>query len=204
MATLYITEQKAIIRKTSDRLVVEKDKTVLMEIPCLKLDTVLIYGNVQVTTQALAEMLDHGIELALFSLRGKLRGQLTPPNAKNIVLRKRQYEISSSPEASLRLARTLVAAKVRNSAATLRGQRRHRPEEVSLDTIQELTRIVEQAERAQSLESLLGIEGTAARRYFQALAGLLPPALGFSGPQPSPSPGPVQRSALLRLRPRGQ
>lgn len=66
MPVLYVTEQRSIIRKTSDRLVVEKDGTVLMEIPCLKLDTVLVYGNVQVTAQALAEMLDHGIELADF------------------------------------------------------------------------------------------------------------------------------------------
>ena len=62
MPVLYVTEQQSIIRKTSDRLVVEKEGNVLMEIPCLKLDTVLIFGNVQVTTQALVEMLDHGIE----------------------------------------------------------------------------------------------------------------------------------------------
>ena len=58
MPVVYVTEQRSIIRKTSDRLVVEKEGTVLMEIPCLKIDTILIFGNVQVTTQALGAHLD--------------------------------------------------------------------------------------------------------------------------------------------------
>src|SRR3954469_7340359 len=111
MAVLYLTEQGSIVRKTSDRLIVEKDHEVLLEVPCLKLDTVLIYGNVQVTSQALAELLDHGIELALLSRHGRLRGQLTPPKAKNMRLRMRQYELSQSEPFCLDLARTLVKSK---------------------------------------------------------------------------------------------
>ncbi len=33
-------------------VIVEKDGEVLMEIPCLKLDSVLLYGNIQFTSQA--------------------------------------------------------------------------------------------------------------------------------------------------------
>jgi CRISPR/Cas system-associated endonuclease Cas1 len=62
MACLYITEQHAILRKTGDRVIVEKDGEVIMEIPCFKLDAVLLYGNVQFTTQAAVELLQHGIE----------------------------------------------------------------------------------------------------------------------------------------------
>src|SRR6185436_18144882 len=117
MATLYLTEQGSILRKTSDRLIVDKDHTVLLEVPCLKIDTVLIFGNVQVTTQALAELLEHGIELALLSTSGKLRGQLTPPNPKNIRVRMRQYELAHSEESSLGIAKRFVNAKIANSAA---------------------------------------------------------------------------------------
>ena len=124
MATLFITEQNSIIRKTSDRLIVEKDDTVLLEIPCLKIETVLIYGSVQVTSQALAEMLDHGIELALLSRSGRLRGQLTPPKAKNMPLRMRQYELSRSEGFCLDLARSLVAARSRARRPCSGGFRR--------------------------------------------------------------------------------
>jgi CRISP-associated protein Cas1 len=195
MATLYVTEQKAIIRKTSDRLVVEKNKTVLMEIPCLKLDTVLIYGNVQVTTQALAEMLDHGIELALFSLSGRLRGQLTPPKAKNIPLRMRQYEVSRSEDFCLRLSREIVQAKIRNSGAVLRRFRMNHPEAVALADIKDVEDMADAAGRALTLGTLRGQEGTAAARYFRLLPGMVPECFRFDGRSRRPPRDPV--NALL-------
>jgi len=195
MPVLYVTEQRSIIRKTSDRLVVEKDGTVLMEIPCLKLDTVLIFGNVQVTTQALVEMLDHGIELAILSKSGQLRGQLTPPKAKNIPLRMRQYEAARDERFCLQFAREVVTAKIESSAAVLRRFRKHHPEAVSLADVQELDSRVPSARAALSLETLRGVEGTAAARHFGALAGMVPPSFEFDGRNRRPPRDPV--NALL-------
>ena len=53
MATLYLTEQDSKLGKTSRRLVVEKDKKTVLEVPEFKVDRVLVYGNVQITTQAI-------------------------------------------------------------------------------------------------------------------------------------------------------
>lgn len=177
MATLYVTEQHAWIRKTSDRLVIEKDDAVLAEIPCVKLETVFVFGNVQVTTQALAELLDHGIELALFTMSGRLRGQLTPPKAKNVELRMRQYELAKDSGFRLRLARELVRAKIENSAAVLRRFRANHPEISTAAEIDELAGAVAQVERCETAASLLGLEGAAAARYFPLLVQMVPEAL---------------------------
>jgi CRISPR-associated protein Cas1 len=195
MPVLYLTEQGSIVRKTSDRLIVEKDHEVLLEVPCLKLDTVLIFGNVQVTTQALAEMLDHGIELAFLSRSGRLRGQLTPPKAKNLRLRMSQYEASRSEAFGLRLARTIVAAKIGNAAAVLRGFRRNHPEAVSREEIHDLEAAGASVESAGSLESLLGVEGAAAVRYFHCLGRRVPAEMGFTGRNRRPPRDPF--NALL-------
>lgn len=181
MAVLYLTEQRSIVRKTSERLVVQKDKEVLLEIPCDKVDTVLIYGNVQVTTQALAEMLEHGIELAFLSTSGKLRGQLTPPKPKNVPLRMRQYEIVHSQDGCLPLARGVVQAKIANSVSVLRIFRAHHEDAVSLAVIQELEARLPRLEEMRILEELLGLEGASAATYFQGLAGVVPSWAGFSG-----------------------
>ena len=195
MPVLYLTEQGSILRKTSDRLIVEKDHEVLLEVPCLKLDTVLIFGNVQVTTQALAEMLDHGIELAFLSRSGRLRGQLTPPKSKNLRLRMSQYEASRSEAFGLRLARTIVAAKIGNAAAVLRGFRRNLPEAASREEIHDLEAAVAGVESAGSLETLLGVEGAAAVRYFRCLGRRVPAELGFTGRNRRPPRDPF--NALL-------
>lgn len=46
MAFLYITEQGAVLKKAGQRLVVEKDGEVLLDIPSSKIEGVLIFGNV--------------------------------------------------------------------------------------------------------------------------------------------------------------
>lgn len=107
MAVLYLTEQGAIVRKTGDRLIVEKEHETLTEIPCAKIESVLIFGNVQVTTPALAELLDQGIELAFLTVSGRLRGQLTPPKAKNLPLRMRQYDAARDDVFRLDIAREI-------------------------------------------------------------------------------------------------
>jgi len=55
---LYLTEQGAVLRKSGDRFLVEHDDQVELDLPYHKLESVLIFGNVQMTTQAMAELLD--------------------------------------------------------------------------------------------------------------------------------------------------
>lgn len=195
MANLYITEQNAWIRKRGDRVVVEKDDATLLEIPYFKIDTVLLYGNVQFTTQALGLLLDHGVELALLTTSGRLRGQLTPPKAKNITLRMAQYERSACEDFCLNFARELVRGKIENSAAHLRRFRHNHPEVIELSDITNLETHAAQVQSVAGIESLRGVEGTAAARYFRALQNMVPEELGFEGRRRRPPPDPV--NALL-------
>lgn len=195
MATLYLTEQGSMIRKTSDRLVVMKKREVLAEIPCAKLETIFLYGSVQVSTQALAELLDNGIELAFFTLKGRLRGQLTPPKAKNVVLRMKQYELVSDKQRCLIHAKELVAAKIANAAAVLRRYRKNDPEAVALESFQDLDAFQKRAGATRSLDELRGTEGAAAARYFAAMARLVPTGFEFTGRNRRPPRDPV--NALL-------
>lgn len=195
MAVLYVTEQNACIRKTGDRLVIEKDDQVLAEVPCLKLETVCVFGNVQVTTQALTELLDHGIELALFTFSGRLKGQLTPPKAKNVPLRMAQYDRARQEAFCLGISRAIAATKIRNGAAVLVDLRHNRPDVCSLEDLQDLGTLAVRAAEAESLESLLGLEGSAAAKYFKILGRAVPSELGFEGRERRPPPDPV--NALL-------
>lgn len=195
MTTLYVTEQHAILRKTSDRVVVEKDGQILAEVPCLKLESVLLFGNVQVTTQALAELLEHGIELALLSSSGKLRGQLTPPKAKNVVLRMRQYEASQDAAFRLETAREMVRAKIENSLAVVRRFRANHPESHRAPAESAIEDALDGVDAIDGLPSLLGVEGSAAAAYFPLLIAMIPAELRPARRERRPPPDPF--NALL-------
>lgn len=69
------------------------------------------------------------------------------------------------------VARLFVAAKIRNCRTFLRRNGRPAPPE----TLESLASLVESAGTAQTAATLLGIEGAAARLYFEALPSMLRP-----------------------------
>ena len=126
-------------------------------------------GNVQVSAQALREIAARGIPVCHFSYGGWFHAMTVGHTHKNVELRMRQYAVAADPRESLGLAKAFVIGKVKNCRTMLR---RHlsgddRPE------LQSLADLVTKAERAGSAESLLGIEGMAAKVYFAGFAKLL-------------------------------
>jgi CRISPR-associated protein Cas1 len=95
----------------------------------------------------------------------------TPPPHKNIELRRRQLATAAEPALCLCLARAFVAGKIRNTRTLLRRNARALPEGV----LYQLAAARRRAGSAESLEQLLGIEGTAAREYFAHFARMFKP-----------------------------
>lgn len=196
-ATLYVTEQGAVISKRGDRLLVVKKGIVLADVPCGQIGAVLLFGNIQCTTQAIAEMLEHGIELALLTSRGRLRGQLTPPWGKNVELRLLQYERTRDPVWVLTHATRVVRAKIGNQLLFLRRLRDDRPGATLGDAVERLEECVEGAGHVGSLDALMGLEGLAAKTYFRTLGALMPEQFRFAGRSRRPPRDPA--NSLLSL-----
>lgn len=197
MANLYLTEQGSVLRKTGDRLIVEKNSQVLLDVHCHKIDAVLIFGNIQVTTPAIHELFEHGIEMAMLTRRGRLIGQITSPMTKNITLRIAQYDRFREPEFILNFSKTIVSGKIRNAIALLRRYAYSHQEIDLADLIGSLERSKKEISCKESLEALLGAEGAAARRYFQGFGRIILGECHFDGRKKRPPPDPV--NALLSL-----
>jgi CRISPR-associated protein Cas1 len=90
---------------------------------------------------------------------------------KNVELRRRQFAAAAGADSALYLARRFVGVKVRNCRTIIRRN----AEDPPARTLERLKELVTKAEAATSLESLLGIEGTAARVYFEAYGDMLKP-----------------------------
>ena len=195
MANLYITEQQSILRKTGDRLLVEKDGEIILDVQCHKIDAVFIFGNVQFTTQAVHELFEHGIEMAIMTRRGRLIGQITSPATKNIALRLAQFRRFDEPAFRLALARSVISGKLKNCLALMKGFSANHPEINIMEQMKALKIYSKSVPEAQSTEQLLGIEGSAARIYFKAMGSMILKNFVFTGRKKRPPPDPV--NALL-------
>ena len=191
MPVLYITEQGANLRKTGHRLVVEKNGQELTEVECFRVEAILIYGNVQVTTQALTEILRNGIELAFLSEDGSLKGQLTPPLPKNILIRVKQYETCNNQDFVLKQAKFIVQTKISNGLELLKQADWDRAEDIRKSARHELHDLLLRSNQCSSLQSLVGVEGAAAQAYFTAFPSLLKDPGLFQGRSRRPPRDPV-------------
>ncbi len=193
MATLYLIEQNTVLRKSGKRLLFCKrppgnrrspgvrQGDILIDLPCEDVDHVMIFGNVQLTTQVMHQLLTHGIETAIFSWHGRLLGQLTPPAGKNIVLRQAQFQKYDDIRFRLEWSKALVDHKIHTSLQILRGYLSNHPGIFSTDELQSIERIRAEVNQTQTLTSLLGQEGAASAIYFRLLGRMLPEDWQFDG-----------------------
>jgi CRISP-associated protein Cas1 len=167
---LYIQDQGATLGKSGDQLTVKSRQDVLRKVKMIDVSQVSLFGNVQVTAQALREITAEGIPVCHFSYGGWFHAVTHGMTHKNIELRIRQFAVAADPVQSLALAKQFVLGKIKNGRTLLR---RHLPEDRAKATLVPLARLFHQAKRVVNAESLLGIEGMAAKTYFAGFARLL-------------------------------
>lgn len=177
---LYVHTGGTRVGKTGDELVVEPREGEKQLVRMSHTSHLAVFGAVQVSTQALHALCERGITVAYLSAGGWLQAITRGMDHKNVELRQRQFAAAASPERCLAIARRLVTVKLRNSRTLIRRNAEEPPPHV----LSRLRELVAAAEAAESLESLLGVEGTAARLYFQAYAGLLQPPPDDEGATP--------------------
>jgi len=166
---LYLNHQGLHVGKSGQVLKVKEKGKVVQEVRINEVCQVNLFGNVQLTTQAIQELCQSETPIAYFSQGGWFYGITQGLGVKNIYLRREQFRWADIPSFCLRLARALVAGKIRNQRTML--QRNHiEPPRAALV---QMRCMHDEALQAESLESLLGIEGNAARVYFQQFSGMV-------------------------------
>jgi len=166
---VYVLEQGSMVGKRGDVLEIRQGGELLNEVKLLDVSQVCLFGNVQVTTQALRELLMRNIAVCYYTYGGWFYGLSTGMSHKNVELRLRQYEAASRLDISLELARRFVVGKIKNARTLLRRNHPNPAEGV----LAELNQWLGKAKTARDLETLLGIEGMAARAYFSHFQGML-------------------------------
>ena len=141
---------------------------------------VALFGNVAITTPALAALMEREIPVTFHSHGGWFRGMTQGVGHRNVEVRTAQYRASFVKGACQRFARDLVAAKIVNQRTILRRNWRGTKEERK-PVMDQLAMVRRSATRASSLTALLEFEGEAAAIYFRAFAELLAPPAAKRG-----------------------
>lgn len=174
---VYVQAQGATVGKRGDVLVVKQKGETVAEARLFETSQLAVFGNVQISSQVVRELCQREVPICYFSTGGWFTGMTQGIGHKNVELRLRQFETAQDEAASLAIAKRLVWGKIKNTRTLLRRNAREPVDAALLD----LNHMARAAERAESAESLLGIEGNAARIYFACLNAMIRPESNVAG-----------------------
>jgi len=219
MATLYLTEPRSLVKKDADTLVVhipeDQERGTQkrqVRVPLIKVTQVVVYGDVTLTSPALAALLEQHADVCFCSYHGRFQGRLAPPMGKNSLLRLEQHRAHDDPVRSFTLARAFVRGKLANLRAMLMRANRKREDPEIAQAEESLKGLLEQIDgldpgqatpppdpsRPQAdtgYGTLLGLEGAGTAFYFGVFGRLLKEEWSFERRQRRPPRDPV--NALL-------
>lgn len=168
---LYVQTPGARIGKRDFTLLIQVEDAPDVKIPFDEVSELILAGPVSLTTPTMHELLRRDIPVAWMSSGFWFLGSTGAQGPRSATIRTAQYAFAAAEPRRLAFARTLVAAKIRNSRTLLR--RNWRGESGARGPVLDrLALLAERTERADNAQTLLGIEGEAAAIYFRAFPAL--------------------------------
>lgn len=166
---LYVTGYGFSLGKSGGVLQIKEKGELVQEARLNDVSQVNVFGSVSVTSGAVQALSELERPIAYFTMGGWFYALASGLGLKNVFLRRDQFRRADDESFCLRVARSIVASKIRNQRTML--QRNH--VEPPARAVEALKRLARQAVAVGSLESLLGVEGAAAQYYFGHFGGMV-------------------------------
>lgn len=166
---LYIATAGVSLGRKSELVQVREKGGMVAEVRINDLSHVAIFGAATVSTALLQTLCEKDVPVSYFSSGGFFYGMTRGQSLKNVFTRIAQFRAAADRVESLRLARLCVQGKIRNQRTLLMRNHAAPPPSV----LGRLKHAAQHALEAESLEELLGVEGSAALVYFENFSGMI-------------------------------
>ncbi|MCH1981167.1 type I-C CRISPR-associated endonuclease Cas1c [Ruminococcus sp. OA3] len=168
--TLYVTSPDCYLSLDGENIVVLDKDIEMGRVPLHNLEAVVSFGYRGVSPALMGECADRNIALCFLSPQGRFLARVTGSVKGNVLLRKRQYEVSRDKTISLKIAQNCILGKIYNSRWVLERAIRDHGLQIDLDKMKNASVILKQSLEyimaSQTIDQLRGYEGEAASVYF--------------------------------------
>ena len=192
---LVVQKPGSQVGQRGGEFVVTVQGEVVRKLPLHQVRAIYLYGAVQLTAQAAQSCLENGVDVGYFAASGRFLGLLRGLPASGVDARLGQMKLFAEPFFRLKLARECIRAKISNQRTMLM-----RNGDVPDRVLRQLAEARDATADTRDLSELLGVEGAAARLYFEQFASMLKGAewkFDFAGRNRRPPRDPV--NAMLSL-----
>ncbi len=169
--TLYVLTQGMYLRRDHQTIRIESDGKTHLSLPIHNIEAIALFGHIMFTPGVLDLCANQGVPITFLKESGRLIARVDAPVSGNVLLRREQFRKADSSQATVQIARNIVAGKIQNTRALLLRTGRESRDEDDTQTLKTasslMANILQRLARADTLDTIRGYEGEAARAYFQ-------------------------------------
>ena len=130
--TLYVTSPDSYLSLDGENVVIYDNDTELGRIPLHNLEAIVSFGYRGMSPALMGGCAERDISLCVLSPQGRFLARVTGRVRGNVLLRRKQYQVSMNQDASLTIARNCILGKVYNARWVL--ERAVRDHGLQIDT----------------------------------------------------------------------
>lgn len=177
--TLYITTENNYLHRDGDTIVVQSQEGNKVRFPIHNLESIICFGPVSISSPLMQLCGERGVYITLLSQYGKYYSRIEGPISGNVLLRRKQFKLVDDEIISLNTSKSIIIAKVMNSRnillRALRDCKDYNQNQVVeiQKTIDYMYFLIHKIETSSSFDTVRGIEGEAARKYFEVFNNLI-------------------------------
>lgn len=202
--TLYVMTEGAYLHRDGQTILVDIEQKTALRVPLHLIDCIACFGRVMVSPQLMEACAQNQIAVNFLTAQGRLMARVDAPGSGNVLLRRGQFRKADDAGFSLAVSRAIVAGKIHNARNNLLRSSRDVADAAAQQALKSaadaLWHNIESLPGAQTLDRVRGLEGDAARLYFEHFALMTPSApapLRFAKRSRQPPLDPI--NALLSL-----
>lgn len=166
----YITTPEAYLSLDGENVVVKKDDDTSMRLPLHNLENIVCFSYLGVSPALMGACVDREVGLCFLTPNGRFLARVSGKVRGNVLLRKKQYDISEQEGQSVPIAASFLIGKIANCKKVIERAVRDHAMLVDVPALNQvsaaLKRTLIEIQASKSLSELLAFEGSAAKLYF--------------------------------------
>jgi CRISPR-associated protein Cas1 len=174
---LYITTAEAFLSLEGETVVVRKEEGKVIKLPLHNLDAIVCFNYMGVSPALMGACVERNICLTFLKPSGRFLARVSGRVKGNLLLRKKHYDLTMNESACVSIASSCLLGKIYNSRVVIERAIRDHSMLVDVSVLQEVSDFLKATLRtiraAEDLETLRGLEGIAAKRYFRVFGELI-------------------------------
>lgn len=174
---LYITTPDSYLTLDGENVVVKKEENTSVRLPLHNLENIVCFTYQGVSPALMGACAERDVGLCFLTPNGRFLARVTGRVRGNVLLRKKQYQVSEEDNESRSIAASFLLGKIANCRKILERGLRDHAMLVDVQALNQASSFLKETLHAipqcRTLRELLAFEGSAAKIYFGVLDQLI-------------------------------